>query len=89
MRAEHWIALEKLRRRHELKTLHEALDLVFTSRFLPPYDVSTSAELGPQLEYTLSDCGIGRVLRYLLFWASEPLLVPETAAARTEEEKSR
>ena len=63
MRAEHRIALEQLRRRHELKTLHEALDLVFTSRSLPPYDVSTSAELGLQLEYTLSDRGIGQTLR--------------------------
>ncbi|MFZ1426818.1 MAG: hypothetical protein WAS21_08630 [Geminicoccaceae bacterium] len=40
MRVEHRIALEQLRRRHELKTLHEALDLVLTSCSLPSFSES-------------------------------------------------
>lgn len=44
--AEHRIALEQLRRKHELKTLREALNLVLTSRFLPAYDVFASASWG-------------------------------------------
>lgn len=40
MRLEHRVALERLRRQHELKTLHEALDLVLTSCSLPPFSES-------------------------------------------------
>ena len=46
MQVEYRIALERLRRQHELKTLHEALDLVLTSHSLPAYDVFASASWG-------------------------------------------
>ncbi|MFZ1428059.1 MAG: hypothetical protein WAS21_14945 [Geminicoccaceae bacterium] len=38
MQVEYRIALERLRRQHELKTLHEALDLVQAACSLPLFD---------------------------------------------------
>ena len=58
MRLEHRVALERLRRQHELKTLHEALDLVLTSCSLPPFSEFCRQEPGPQRRLIMSDRGI-------------------------------
>ena len=46
LRVEQRTALEQFRRRHELKTLHEALDLVLTSCSLPPFSGTADTSRG-------------------------------------------